>query len=312
LKEESIKMVDIYANNSCVSCFTDNELLDVKVCGHGICKENCLIAKFRKWDKPWCPLCDPFFKDATVESLKSIKEPYLGLTSLFIAALNGDIDGVKSELKKRDVYSKTDTTLKGGVSPFWVAIKRKHYDIATLIFESGFVDVNAVLKLNGRTVLFDIIEQGKDTEGLLKLLFSKGTRIQVNTMDKDQTTLLHDAAMYNNTTAVKLLLENGAAPSENKYGDTALHIAVAHESIDVVKLLCSVNPVTKLSYSSLNHINSKNGKGAIHVAVEKGVYDITELLLKSGADPNLEEAETGRTPIYICVENHVNAEKQTV
>eukprot|EP01112_Ceratiomyxa_fruticulosa_P014358 TRINITY_DN4107_c0_g1_i1.p1 TRINITY_DN4107_c0_g1~~TRINITY_DN4107_c0_g1_i1.p1 ORF type:complete len:201 (-),score=49.21 TRINITY_DN4107_c0_g1_i1:104-706(-) len=189
-----------------------------------------------------------------------------------------------------------------------MAVRKRHYQIAEFILQSGFDDVNALLKLNNRTVLFDLAEQKEKSDALLKILFQdKRIPVEINVTDKDQATLLHHAAKFGNVIAAKLFLERGvSANDEDKHGDTALHIAVENNDIEMVRALLSINPNTNSPFVHVDHLNSKTGRGAIHNAVKRDFYEVTEVLLEGGANSNLYETELGRTPIYICVENYVN------
>jgi len=251
-------------------------------------------------------LCDRYFTGAQ-QGLKEEPEPSLGLTNLFIAAMKGDSAKVKTEIG-RGIY-KVEPKLKSGFTTFWVAIKGNHYEVAEFILSSEIVDVNSVLKLNGRTVLFDLVERRGRTENILKGLFSSSNEnhIQVNITDKDQITLLHHAVTHRNSFATKLFLEAGISVNdENRNGKTALEIAVDNKDIRTVELLASINPKTSKTYADVDHINSKTKKGVIHNLVLQNdteeKFEILGVLLDAGMKIDLQEKHTEKSALFLSVE----------
>ena len=90
------------------------------------------------------------------------------------------------------------------------------------------------------------------------------------------------AADLNNIQITELLLANGANPniSDNK-GWTPLLNATQHNNPELVKLL--------LKYCAKETIDTQNGYdfNALNIAVSDGYYEIAEVLLKNGANPNM-------------------------
>eukprot|EP01112_Ceratiomyxa_fruticulosa_P023278 TRINITY_DN8829_c0_g1_i1.p1 TRINITY_DN8829_c0_g1~~TRINITY_DN8829_c0_g1_i1.p1 ORF type:complete len:508 (-),score=99.15 TRINITY_DN8829_c0_g1_i1:160-1683(-) len=304
LREVSEDMSNFYPHNSCVDCFTDNDRLRIMACGHGICRANCDANGLRQWEKDWCPMCDKFFSLAQ-EGLKEEPEAGLGLTNLYIAALNGDTLQARIEIEKN--ARKHDVPIKSGLTPFWIAVKKRHYEVAEFILSKGVVNVNSVLKLNSKTVLFDLAEQVGLSDGVLKKMFEKKMPIEVNIIDKDGLTLLHHASVHRNVAAARLFLERGVtANSEDEHGDTALHIAVKNRDNDMVQALSArkhpEDPNNMEIYSDLDHINSKTGKGALHDAVLDVNLDIVQTMIQAGADVNLQERRMLKTALYLTVE----------
>jgi len=231
----------------------------------------------------------------------------LGLTNLYLASLRSELGRVKTEIG-RGVYQ-VEPKIKSGFTPFWITIRKNYHHIADHILKSGvLVDVNSSLKLNNRTVLFDITEQTPAADPFLKHLFQdKSYKIEVNNIDKDQVTLLHQAAKYKNVLAAKLFLETGIKTNdENKYGDTALHIAVDNKHHEMVQVLSARkypdDPTNTEIYVDLDHINSRSGQGALHNAVSEICFDIVETMLTAGANVDLQETTMNKTPLYLCVE----------
>ena len=64
---------------------------------------------------------------------------------------------------------------------------------------------------------------------------------------------------------------------------------------DIVNLLLK-------NHAQVNLTDNK-GRSALHYASELGQDDTLEMLLNSGADPNICEKETGRTAMHLAIEN---------
>jgi len=174
--------------------------------------------------------------------------------------------------------------------------------LSTEIFEateSGNVEKLKVILGKIRNV--DVRNQGGDTP--LMVASSKGDKAMVrlllqnnadpNAKNNTENTPLIIASGYGHTKVVRLLLQYEADPSiQNKYGNTALSLASASRHRDVVSL------ITKRSEPS--HLNIQNVKGetALFIAVDRGYEDIVEVLLLSGADPDL-RTKRGDTALMV-------------
>lgn len=105
-------------------------------------------------------------------------------------------------------------------------------------------------------------------------LLSNGA--QVNALDSRNQTALYHAAHNGHKRMVELLVSKGAQPS---LGDSLpLHAVAERGFIGVAEVLLA----NKTEVNAL-----RNGKTALHIAIEERNLQIAELLLKNGADVNI-------------------------
>ena len=121
--------------------------------------------------------------------------------------------------------------------------------------------------------------------------------INVNTVDKQGSTALHEACEYGSNKIVKLLCNKGAKISTaDRDGVTPLHVACREGHSEVVKSLLLFGHVQK---DELISAADSQGSAAIHYAVESGVQSIVEALLLNGADP-IAPKKNEVTPLHIA------------
>ncbi len=130
----------------------------------------------------------------------------------------------------------------------------------------------------------------------------------------------------------RLLLETGLVDvnAQNLAGYTALHGALRHKHMAVVGLLLAhpaldpnvipyqpaITPLMQTCYTPDNvastemlcrhprlKVNAKGDKGdtALHVACDKGAFDMVLTLLEAGADPDIRN-DRGHTPVWVATE----------
>jgi hypothetical protein len=108
-------------------------------------------------------------------------------------------------------------------------------------------------------------------------------------------TPLHSAAYSGNATLVALLLESGADPNvraRSEGGESPLHFAVVREHLDVAGSLL-------MSKADVN-ARSRDGRTSLMIAASKGSKSIVELLLASGADPEM-KTDQGVTALSLVL-----------
>ncbi|XP_014229216.1 ankyrin-3-like [Trichogramma pretiosum] len=118
---------------------------------------------------------------------------------------------------------------------------------------------------------------------------------------------LHLALAYDRRNVARLLLKSGANPNlANPEGSTALH------------LICKMDRPKALMKSFLKiclekrqplllDAQDKEGKTALHLALENGRTNIAKWLLRKGADPTLANPEGSTALHLICKMNHPKA-----
>uniref|UniRef100_T1JMC7 Uncharacterized protein n=1 Tax=Strigamia maritima TaxID=126957 RepID=T1JMC7_STRMM len=114
-------------------------------------------------------------------------------------------------------------------------------------------------------------------------------------------TPLHTAVTVNNAMIVRMLLHNGAnMASVDRKGDSALHLAVKCGAKDCLVQMLEYPQSEKL-ISSLNY----DGLAPIHIAVLKNDANSIKSLASQNADIDIVDGKSGRTPLFLAVENNL-------
>jgi ankyrin repeat protein len=159
---------------------------------------------------------------------------------------------------------------------------------AELISKGAYIDFIDKRDLSKPTPL--TITVNHQNMEILKLLLSKGVRVDRH--DADDGTALKYAMENNDNEAARLLLKAEAdADSSDKDGSTPIMIAAFMGNLEGVKLL--------LEYKAdLNAVTYVTKDSALHYAIAGKHPEIVPLLLKAGANPNLQNEEGG-TPLIL-------------
>ncbi|CAB0036010.1 unnamed protein product [Trichogramma brassicae] len=131
--------------------------------------------------------------------------------------------------------------------------------------------------------------------------------VQVDARDNLGNTPLHSAVnSCVNEKAFEFLLRRGANPNTtNTEGSTPLHIICkASSNVDLVKMLFEL---TNAKYKPVQvNAQDKLGNTPLHLNLDCGCKDTTELLLRNGADPNVANADGMISLHIICKQNYYN------
>ena len=142
----------------------------------------------------------------------------------------------------------------------------------------------------GSPVRTNVADAQRETTELLKNDHQKSLSNVVNAL----ITPLHDAAKAGNlSAATKLLSQNPRSIADrDRYGYTALHVAVFFQQEDIAKLLLARG-------ANVNDGWNRDAVTALHIAAGSGYKQIAELLLANGADVHARN-RLGQTPLVVA------------
>ena len=135
----------------------------------------------------------------------------------------------------------------------------------------------------------------------LRLLLDAGTDLnKINDYGNIDWSFNQVVQDDDNVDIVKLLLENGLNPNNEKYFRNSLYIASENGALENIKVLINAGADIDLESPYYNL-----GKTALIIASQNNNLDIVELLLDAGANPNKQDIE-GNTPLFISLEEDVS------
>ncbi|XP_056284242.1 NF-kappa-B inhibitor epsilon [Pseudoliparis swirei] len=163
------------------------------------------------------------------------------------------------------------------------------------------VNVLTTITEDGDTILhLAIIHEDKVIAQQLIQLFPKEVLDIQNDLYQSS---LHLATYLNLTDVVKGLVEKGASLAlQDHEGNTALHVACQHGQTD-----CATEMTGEVSPSKLAPVlETQNWRGlaCLHLAALNRQHPIMKLLVKKGADLNIQEGTSGKTALHLATELH--------
>ncbi|MEY3196716.1 MAG: hypothetical protein RLZZ59_82 [Pseudomonadota bacterium] len=165
-------------------------------------------------------------------------------------------------------------------------------------------DVNHISSYTGLSTLHLIIKikTHQDTKILEELLkHNPDVNLQEKGDHTNSDTALHIASREGKTKMVDLLLKSGANPNiKNKYGETALDLAIKKENVNTAKLLLTQENLALDNKGLMGNTVLHNSMDIKH-----NNYEITRMLLDKGANPNAQN-NLGETPLHRAIKtgNH--------
>lgn len=213
-----------------------------------------------------------------------------GWTPLYTAAWVGNLDLIRFFVKQgADVNVKNQE----GWTPIFAAVAQGHKNVVEALAKEYSAKVN-VQSNQGTTPLYHACEGGKYT--ITKMLLDAGADVELG--KKDSWKPIHGAVYNYHAKVTALLIAKGAnlnTPNKELKDYTPLHIAISTKrpNLEIVEMLAAKADV-----------NCKNTNGAtpLHLAVMWGHQDVTELLIKYGADLTVPNSK-GRSALDVAVRN---------
>lgn len=180
-----------------------------------------------------------------------------------------------------------------GVTPLSLACTNGNEGLVRALLAAG-ADPNGSLP-GGETVLMTASRTGRP--GPVKALLEAGAKVDARER-KGQTAIMW-AAADGHAAVVELLIKAGADFHERlKSGFTPLLFAAREGRIDAVRVLlkagADANEVIQTEKKA--SLAPGNGVGALSLAVENGHFELGEVLVKAGANPN--DQRSGFTPLH--------------
>ena len=204
------------------------------------------------------------------------------------AVWNGDILHVQHLIASGD---DVNAESEDAITPLFLAITKKHYDMVKLLLDSG-ADVNhEIQKKDSTPLLYAIGQKQKD---IVELLLDRGADVNHEIMNRLTPIIFAIGEEQNDIAVVELLLKKGANINyETTDGNTPLLSAIRAKQKDIVELFLDRG-------ADVNH-EIKKGWTPLLYAIEQKQKDIAELFLDRGADVNHENMR-GRTPLFYSIE----------
>lgn len=214
------------------------------------------------------------------EDMKELvsKQNQSGEIAIYAAVEFGCVE-IVMELIKFYEAATVAVKARNGYDPFHLAVKQGDVEILKILLEA-IPDIPMTVDLSNTTALHTAATQGHIEVVDLLLEFDSSMARIARTNRK---TALHSACRNGHVRVVKALLRvepdvragdsNGfVARSDNK-GQTALHMAVKGQSLEIVEELLK-------SDVSLANLTDKKGNTALHIAARKGRGDIVKRLMQ--------------------------------
>ncbi|KAK7485776.1 hypothetical protein BaRGS_00022957 [Batillaria attramentaria] len=206
------------------------------------------------------------------------------------AAIEGDVSAVKRLLEKdKDLVDASEQ----GVSALHIAANQGHLQITQLLVENG-AKLNE-LDRDGDTPLL----AGMKFDSVAEYLIKKGCDVTIANFNGQ--TAGHKAALFGHAQILRLLIERGADMNAmDNDGDTPLHDAISQGRTAAAEVL--------LGWPKLDiRRKNKKGFSIIHFAAIKGEPSITELLLNKDTTLVNEQKEDGFTALHVAaINNHTD------
>ncbi|NWU89312.1 IKBE inhibitor, partial [Upupa epops] len=132
---------------------------------------------------------------------------------------------------------------------------------------------------------------------------------QASTCDR-QKTPLHLAVYLEQPRVIQALIHKGVNPGlQDRNGNTPLHLACEQQCLQCAKeLLQGTASLEDMAQPHRQHqdlqLQNWQGLACLHISTLKGNIPMMSLLLESGANIDVQEGTSGKTPLHLAVECH--------
>jgi ankyrin repeat protein/mannosyltransferase OCH1-like enzyme len=239
--------------------------------------------------------CGSWYSDELIKYLEN-HDIYL-----YLAAQEGNLKEAEIWLK---MGANPNNIRVNSVSPLAVAAQKEHLEIVKLLINNG-ADID--FSGDGYTPLYRSI-QSRNYE-IAQYLIAHGAN--VDSIQANKVNILFYSAYKNYPEMVQLLLHNDALTDFEFNGGTAKEYAQRHSFIEVVNeftLSDFIKAVRRDNLENVQHlidsgfaIDTKHqfNTTALYYSCLDGHVEMTKLLLKNGANPNI-AIISGDTPLYVA------------
>lgn len=186
-----------------------------------------------------------------------------------------------------------------GQTPLSTAVRNNDAEIVDLLLEAykeAKVDINTKDK-NGYTILHQAVQS--DEKILMKILEVKGIDMDVENADKNRP--LHyfcqSCRFPNCSEPFQFFIDNGCNVNAQNYnGEAPLHKAIFNNSVRLIMVDLLIKNGADVN------IGTSSGETALHYAVRMGRDDLVSVLLKAGADINIQGGKEKKTPYQLALD----------
>lgn len=218
------------------------------------------------------------------------KSALSGETALTVATSMGYIGYVKQLIAAHADVNLAET--QSGMTPLMLAAQTGNLEIVKLLLDAG-ADINTPHVMYGQDSGYNALtyaQKGNHKE-IVQLLKEKGAKesiIEETVVPTGTVSTLDQAIMLGDTAQVKQLLAQGADPNTQVPGmGSVLSFACATNNTEAAKALIAAK-------ADINTVDISSGFTPLMMAVQMGNKELTELLLKEGADVNIAHRIKGK------------------
>ncbi|WP_162006686.1 ankyrin repeat domain-containing protein [Roseimaritima sediminicola] len=226
----------------------------------------------------------------TAETATAVKPDAAGRTPLHHAAIQGDLEEVKSLLASG---ADVDAATRYGVTPLRIACTAGDAAMVRVLLAA---EADPQRLLPGEETLLMLASRVGNRE-VVEALLHHGA--DVNAVQRRGQTALMWAAAAGHEAVVDLLLEHGAdVDATLESGFTAFHFAAREGRLAVVRRLLNagVDVSAVMKPKRTGGRSPRARMSALMLAVESGHFEVALALVDAGADPN--DQRSGYAPLH--------------